>query len=158
MSAVLEAPYDTLVPRLAALLEGDRDTIADLSNASALLMDALEGLNWAGFYLLREGVLVLGPFQGKPACIRIPLGRGVCGTAAERGETIVVPDVQQFPTHIACDGASRSEIVVPLHRPDGSLAGVLDVDSPRLGRFSSADRMGLEACARVIEAACDWRI
>ncbi len=158
MSAVLEAPYDTLLPRLAALLEGERNTIADLSNASALLMDALEGLNWAGFYLLREDVLVLGPFQGKPACIRIPLGRGVCGTAAERGETIVVPDVHQFPGHIACDGASRSEIVVPLHRPDGSLAGVLDVDSPRLGRFSPADRAGLEACARLIEAACDWRI
>ncbi|MCD7760946.1 MAG: GAF domain-containing protein [Clostridiales bacterium] len=158
MSAVLEAPYDTLVPRLAALLEGERDTVANLSNSSALLMDALEGLNWAGFYLLREGVLVLGPFQGKPACIRIPLGRGVCGTAAEQGETIVVPDVHQFPTHIACDGASRSEIVVPLHRPDGRLAGVLDVDSPRLERFSPADRAGLESCARLIEAACDWRI
>ncbi len=158
MSAVLESPYDTLVPQLAAMLEGERDTIANLSNASALLMDALDGLNWAGFYLLREGVLVLGPFQGKPACLRIPLGRGVCGTAAEQEETIVVPDVHQFPTHIACDGASRSEIVVPLHRSDGSLAGVLDVDSPHLDRFSPADRVGLEACARLIEDACDWRI
>ncbi|MCD8382268.1 MAG: GAF domain-containing protein [Clostridiales bacterium] len=157
-SPLLEPPYDALVPQLAALLEGERDTVANLSNASALLMDALEGLNWAGFYLLREGVLVLGPFQGKPACIRIPLNRGVCGAAVERGETLVVPDVHQFPTHIACDGASRSEIVVPLRRPDGCLVGVLDVDSPLPDRFSPADRAGLEQCARLIEAACDWRI
>ncbi|MCC8182967.1 MAG: GAF domain-containing protein [Clostridiales bacterium] len=160
MSAVssFEPPYDTLLPQLAALLERERDTVANLSNASALLMDALEGLNWAGFYLLREGMLVLGPFQGRPACIRISLGCGVCGTAAERGETVVVPDVHQFSGHIACDGASRSEVAVPLYRPDGGLAGVLDVDSPRLNRFSTADRAGLEACARLIEAACDWRI
>lgn len=143
--------------QLAALVEGERDTIANLANASAAIMQAMENVNWAGFYLLRGQELVLGPFQGKPACIRIPLGKGVCGTAALRNETIRVPDVHAFPGHIACDSASRSELVIPL-RHDGAVVGVLDLDSPLPGRFSEADRTALEDCARVLEAACDWRV
>ena len=146
-----------LISQLEALLEGEADTIANLANASAALMESLEGLNWAGFYLLRGRELVLGPFQGKPACIRIPLGRGVCGTAAERDETQRVEDVHAFPGHIACDSASRSELVVPLHH-DGKVVGVLDLDSPRLGRFSPEDQALLEACARVIERSCSWKV
>lgn len=142
--------------QLAALVEGERDTIANLANASAAIMQAMEDVNWAGFYLLRGQELVLGPFQGKPACIRIPLGKGVCGTAALRNETIRVPDVHAFPGHIACDSASRSELVIPL-RYDGAVVGVLDLDSPLPGRFSEADQTALESCARVLEAACDWR-
>ena len=129
--------------------------VSALGNLSALIMQSMEGLNWAGFYLMREGRLSVGPFQGKPACIHIPLGKGVCGTAAARDETIVVPDVHAFPGHIACDGASRSEIVVPIHA-GGQVAGVLDVDSPREGRFSEADRAALEALAAEIEAGVQW--
>lgn len=146
-----------LISQLEALLEGEEDTIANLANASAALMESLEGLNWAGFYLLRGQELVLGPFQGKPACIRIPLGRGVCGTAAERDQTQRVEDVHAFPGHIACDSASRSELVVPLHH-DGKVVGVLDLDSPRLDRFSPEDEALLEACARVIERSCNWQV
>ena len=146
-----------LISQLEALLEGEEDTIANLANASAALMESLEGLNWAGFYLLRGRELVLGPFQGKPACIRIPPGRGVCGTAAERDQTQRVEDVHSFPGHIACDSASRSELVVPLHH-DGKVVGVLDLDSPRPGRFSPADQALLEACARVIERSCNWQV
>lgn len=142
--------YAALARSLAALTASVPHRTANLANAAALLYASLEDVNWAGFYLLENGVLVLGPFQGRPACIEIPLGRGVCGTAAARGETLVVPDVRAFPGHIACDGASRSEIVVPLRRA-GALAGVLDVDSPRCARFSEADRAGLEAFARVLE-------
>ena len=127
------------------------DGISNLANASALLFHTLEGLNWAGFYLYKNGVLLLGPFQGKTACTKIPMGKGVCGTAAERGETIVVPDVHAFPGHIACDGDSNSEIVIPLYLR-GSLYGVLDIDSPLLDRFSEADREGLELFARTLEA------
>lgn len=135
-----------LLAELRALLDGEPDPIARAANTAALLWHRLPGLNWAGFYLLQGSTLVLGPFQGKPACTRIPLGRGVCGTAAERRETVIVPDVHDFPGHIACDAASRSEIVVPLLR-DGTLLGVLDLDSPQLARFGEADRAGLEAVA-----------
>lgn len=141
--------YRTLADALAALLEGETDWIANLANASALLYDSLPDLNWAGFYLLKDGGLVVGPFQGKPACVRIALGKGVCGTAAERRETIIVPNVHEFPGHIACDSASNSEIVVPMLRSD-RLIGVLDVDSPQLGRFDEQDRDGLERCVAIL--------
>ncbi|MBQ1254878.1 MAG: GAF domain-containing protein [Clostridia bacterium] len=143
--------YSLLNKQLLSLTEGVEDGISNLANASALLFHTLEGLNWAGFYLYKNGVLLLGPFQGKTACTKIPMGKGVCGTVAERGETIVVPDVHAFPGHIACDGDSNSEIVIPLYLR-GSLYGVLDIDSPLLDRFSEADREGLELFARTLEA------
>ena len=142
--------YSLMNKQLLSLTEGVEDGISNLANASALLFHTLEGLNWAGFYLYKNGVLLLGPFQGKTACTKIPMGKGVCGTAAERGETIVVPDVHAFPGHIACDGDSNSEIVIPLYIK-GSLYGVLDIDSPLLDRFSEADREGLELFARALE-------
>lgn len=142
--------YSLMNKQLLSLTEGVEDGISNLANASALLFHTLEGLNWAGFYLYKNGVLLLGPFQGKTACTKIPMGKGVCGTAAERGETIVVPDVHAFPGHIACDGDSNSEIVIPLYLR-GSLYGVLDIDSPLLDRFSEADREGLELFARTLE-------
>jgi L-methionine (R)-S-oxide reductase len=140
------ADYARLRDELAALLAGERDLIANAANTSALIFDAVPDLNWAGFYFLKGGELVVGPFQGKPACVRIALGRGVCGTAAARRRTLLVPDVHEFPGHIACDTASRSEIVVPLIAAD-ELLGVLDVDSPRPGRFDAADARGLESLA-----------
>ena len=142
--------YSLMNKQLLSLTQGVEDGISNLANASALLFHTLEGLNWAGFYLYKNGVLLLGPFQGKTACTKIPMGKGVCGTAAERGETIVVPDVHAFPGHIACDGDSNSEIVIPLYLR-GSLYGVLDIDSPLLDRFSKADREGLELFARTLE-------
>lgn len=148
--------YPLLCEQLRSLAESERHWLPLLSNASALLYDALPDLNWAGFYLIEGGSLLLGPFQGKIACIRIPLGKGVCGTAAERDETQLVPDVHAFPGHIACDCASNAEIVVPLHR-GGTVIGVLDIDSPQLGRFTEADRAGLEAFARVLEETAEWR-
>ena len=148
--------YPLLCEQLRSLGESERHWLPLLSNASALLYEALPELNWAGFYLIEGGSLLLGPFQGKIACIRIPLGKGVCGTAAERDETQLVPDVHAFPGHIACDGASNAEIVVPLHR-GGAVIGVLDIDSPVLGRFTEADRAGLEAFARVLEETAEWR-
>ena len=141
--------YRDLAKSLESLLEGETDPIANLANASGLLSEALEGINWCGFYLLRAGELVLGPFQGKPACVRIALGQGVCGTAAAKRQTLVVPDVEAFPGHIACDAASRSEIVVPMYTPDGALIGVWDVDSPVPARFDDDDRAGMEALVRV---------
>jgi L-methionine (R)-S-oxide reductase len=135
--------YAELASTLHALIDGESDWIANLANASALLYQSLPDLNWAGFYLLKEGELVVGPFQGKPACVRIAIGKGVCGTAAARRETIIVPNVHEFPGHIACDSASNSEIVVPMIRHD-SLIGVLDLDSPKTERFDAADREGLE--------------
>ena len=147
--------YRDLAASLASLLEGETDALANLSNASGLLSGALERINWCGFYLLRGGELVLGPFQGKPACVRIPLGQGVCGTAAARRETLVVPDVQAFPGHIACDAASRSEIVVPIISA-GELRGVLDVDAPVTGRFDGEDRAGLEEFVRVLAPRIAW--
>ena len=147
--------YELLAGQLAALLEGERDLVANAANFSALLYHTLPGLNWAGFYLHREeGVLVLGPFQGRPACVRIELGRGVCGTAAESRRTVVVRDVHEFPGHIACDSASNSEIVVPLLSA-GRLVGVLDLDSPALARFDAEDKEGLERLAEIFLAATD---
>ena len=144
-----EQLYASLAADLAALTAGERDLIANLANAAALLYHSLPDVNWAGFYLLRDGELVVGPFQGKPACVRIALGRGVCGTAAERRATVIVDDVHAFPGHIACDAASNSEIVVPLLK-DGALLGVLDVDSPSRQRFDAADREGLERMAAIL--------
>ena len=142
--------YGELTARLRALTEGVPHRVANLANASALLYEALADINWAGFYLLEGQTLVLGPFQGKPACIEIPLGRGVCGTAAAQDRTQLVYDVHRFPGHIACDSASNSEIVVPL-RKAGAVVGVLDIDSPSVGRFTGEDQAGLEAFAAVIE-------
>ena len=147
--------YRDLVSSLGALLEGETDPLANLANASALLSAALDGINWCGFYLLRGGELVLGPFQGKPACVRIAMGKGVCGTAAESRQTLVVPDVQVFPGHIACDEASRSEIVVPI-LVGGVLAGVLDVDAPEKSRFDEDDRAGLEAFVAALVPGIRW--
>jgi GAF domain-containing protein len=135
--------YESLSSTLKALLAAESDFIANLANASALLFSHLPNINWAGFYLLKGDELVLGPFQGKLACTRIKLGRGVCGTSASKRETLVVPDVDAFPGHIACDSASRSEIVVPL-MSRGELWGVLDIDSPVKERFTEADRVGIE--------------
>ena len=142
--------YQTLCAQLAALTDGIPYRIANLSNASALLWEYLENINWAGFYIMEDGKLVLGPFQGKTACIVIPVGKGVCGTAVAEDATQLVADVHQFPGHIACDSASNSEIVIPIH-VDGKIFGVLDIDSPQFGRFTEADREGLEAFARILE-------
>ena len=141
--------YEALCMKLTGLLDSVPHRIANLANASALIYESLEDLNWAGFYLLEGETLVLGPFQGKPACIEIPLGRGVCGTAAQTGQTQLVPDVHLFPGHIACDSASNSEIVVPL-RVDGKVVGVLDLDSPWPGRFTVEDQAGLEAVGSIV--------
>jgi len=146
--------YAELAQALAGLLTGERDLIANAANTAALLFGALPSINWAGFYLARGRELIVGPFQGRPACVRIAFGSGVCGRAAADCQTIVVPDVHAFPGHIACDGASRSEIVVPLMR-DGKLVGVLDVDSPELARFDETDRAGLERIAAIFLAASD---
>ncbi|WP_172371123.1 GAF domain-containing protein [Sporosarcina jiandibaonis] len=135
--------YTQLSNQLDALLSGESNLYANLSNASALLNQFFDRINWVGFYLMEDGELVLGPFQGLPACVRITVGKGVCGTSVERRESIVVPDVHAFPGHIVCDAASRSEIVVPIIKDDVVL-GVLDIDSPELNRFSEADRVGLE--------------
>lgn len=142
--------YSMLTDKLTALIGNVPYRISNLANASALLYDSLEDINWAGFYLMEGGRLVLGPFQGKPACIEIDVGRGVCGTAAWQNKTQLVYDVHEFPGYIACDCASNSEIVVPL-RGDGRVVGVLDIDSPLIGRFTEADREGLESFARIIE-------
>ena len=142
--------YKELCEDVRAYTEGIPHLIANLANASALLWQRLSDINWAGFYLMENGILVLGPFQGKPACIEIEVGKGVCGTAVERNETVLVPDVHEFPGHIPCDGASRSEIVVPI-RKDGKVFGVLDIDSPEPGRFTGEDQTGLEAFVRVLE-------
>ena len=144
--------YKLLISQLESLAEDERHWVPLLSNASALLFDALEDVNWTGFYLMREGRLVLGPFQGKVACIHIPVGRGVCGTAAREDRTQRVPDVHAFAGHIACDSASNSEIVIPLHDKDGRVAGVLDIDSPRLDRFSESDQASLEALVKTLES------
>ncbi|WP_404322479.1 GAF domain-containing protein [Cytobacillus firmus] len=144
-----EENYQLLIKQLSALLEGETNSIANLSNAAALLNQFLERTNWVGFYLMEEGELVLGPFQGLPACVRIPLGKGVCGTAAKQLETVRVEDVHQFPGHIACDAASQSEIVIPLIK-DGKLLGVLDIDSPEKNRFDELDQKYLEQFSEVL--------
>lgn len=146
--------YAHLAAQAKALLEGERDAGANSANLAALLFHSLPDLNWAGFYWLKDGGLVLGPFQGKPACVRIALGRGVCGTAAAERRTVVVTDVHAFPGHIACDSASASEIVVPVFKA-GRLLGVLDLDSPRPARFDEEDARGLEALARLFAEATD---
>ena len=142
--------YDTLAAQLAALTEDVPYEIANLSNASAPLWENLPDINWAGFYKMVDGALVLYPFQGKPACIRIPVGRGVCGTAVAEDRVQLVYDVHQFPGHIACDCASNSEIVVPIH-VNGEIWGVLDIDSPSIGRFTEEDRIGLEKFVATLE-------
>jgi L-methionine (R)-S-oxide reductase len=141
--------YDDLAGQIDGLLPGESDVTANLANAAAAIYHTLPALNWAGLYLLRGPELVLGPFQGKPACVRIPMGKGVCGTAAEQRRSVLVPDVHEFPGHIACDSASRSELVVPLIRGE-TLIGVLDLDSPRLARFDALDQAGCEALVTVI--------
>ncbi|MEF0939653.1 GAF domain-containing protein [Rhizobium sp. BR 362] len=148
--------YRELAAQLQALLDGETDPIANAANTSALIYQMLPDLNWAGFYFLQsDDELVLGPFQGKPACVRIAVGRGVCGTAVEEEQSILVEDVHAFPGHIACDAASRSELVVPLFR-DGHVFGVIDLDSPLAGRFDTDDQAGIEALAAIYAAACDW--
>lgn len=145
--------YEKMNGRLSYLLGKETDPIANLANASAVLMESLPRLNWAGFYLFKGEELVLGPFQGKPACVRIKPERGVCGAAFTRNKTVRVPDVHAFPGHIACDSASNSEIVIPLRMPDGTSFGVMDLDSPDLERFTEEDQVGLEEAARIIERA-----
>jgi len=142
--------YDLIAAQLSALTDGVPYEVANLANASALLWQELPDINWAGFYKMTDGALVLGPFQGKPACIRIPVGRGVCGTAVAQDKTQLVYNVHDFPGHIACDSASNSEIVVPIH-VNGEIWGVLDIDSPFVGRFTETDREGLEAFVGVLE-------
>ena len=143
------AQYEELAAQARSLLAGETDRIANAANFSSLVFNSLEGLNWAGFYFFDGVELVVGPFQGKPACVRIALGKGVCGTAAQTRTTQLVRDVHEFPGHIACDSASQSEVVVPLLAADGSLIGVWDVDSPLLARFDDEDARGMEALCRV---------
>ena len=145
--------YRELAGQLEALLAGESDVVANAANTSALLYQMMPDLNWAGFYMMREGELVLGPFQGKPACVRIPVGRGVCGAAVERRASVLVEDVHAFPGHIACDSASRSELVVPLIGREGVI-GVIDLDSPSPARFDVADQAGIERIAAIWLAAC----
>jgi GAF domain-containing protein len=154
-----ERPGDTgdLLALIDGVLAGERDPWANAANAAALVYERLPDLNWAGFYFLRGGGLVVGPFQGRVACVRIPLGQGVCGTAAERRSTLIVADVHRFPGHIACDAASNSEVVVPLVE-GARLIGVLDLDSPRFDRFTAADARLLESLVEKLVAACDWRL
>ena len=147
--------YDILLKQAGELLESEPWAVSALSNLSSLIMVSLENLNWAGFYLVRNGVLTVGPFQGKPACIHIQSGKGVCGTALQKDETILVPDVHEFPGHIACDSASNSEIVVPIHS-NGRVVAVLDIDSPLKNRFSVADKAGLEKLAQLLEEKLVW--
>ncbi len=147
--------YETLCRQAEEIIRADSWYVPAMSNLSALLADTLPGLNWAGFYLLRGGQLTVGPFQGKPACIHIPAGKGVCGTSLAQDRVINVPDVHAFPGHIACDSASRSEIVLPLHR-DGKPAAVLDIDSPVPERFTAADEEGLIKTAGIIERLISW--
>ena len=142
--------YTVLWEQLKALTQGVPHWIANLANASALLWQELPHLNWAGFYIMEDGRLVLGPFQGKPACIEIPVGKGVCGTAVAERKTQLVADVHQFPGHIACDCASNSEIVIPIYN-NGEIWGVLDIDSPLFGRFTEEDRKGLETFVNILE-------
>ncbi len=142
--------YKLMSEQLRSLSEASSHYMPMLSNASAILYDGMDDLNWAGFYLMNEGALLLGPFQGKVACVRIEIGRGVCGTAVAEDKTQLVKNVHEFPGHIACDSASNSEIVVPIHS-GGKIVGVLDIDSPSLGRFDEEDRIGLEGFVKVLE-------
>ncbi len=148
-TGTLDEQYTSISKQLDALLAGEADQIANLSNAAALLNTFLTDINWVGFYLMKDGELVLGPFQGLPACVRIPVGRGVCGTAVAEKKTMLVADVHAFPGHIACDAASNSEIVIPLQK-DNEVIGVLDIDSPLKNRFSAEDQAGLEQFVAVL--------
>lgn len=145
----LSEKYETLTKQLDALLSDEPNLYANLSNASALLNQFFDRINWIGFYLMEDGELVLGPFQGLPACVRIQVGKGVCGTAVEQKNSIIVPDVEKFPGHIVCDAASRSEIVIPIIK-ENEVIGVLDIDSPEVNRFSDEDRIGLEKVVQVL--------
>lgn len=147
--------YRLMAEQIGALAGACGDFVPLLSNASAVLYQGMERVNWAGFYLMDRGSLLLGPFQGKPACVRIEMGRGVCGTAASEDRVLRVADVHSFPGHIACDSASRSEIVLPLHS-GGRVVGVLDIDSPETGRFSAEDEAGLDLVVRALEASADF--
>ncbi|SHO52728.1 GAF domain-containing protein [Anaerocolumna xylanovorans] len=147
--------YALLNSQLKALLDNEPDVIAGLSNASALLMGALKDINWSGFYLMKRGELLLGPFQGKTACVHIAVGRGVCGSAVLKDEVQLVTDVHEFPGHIACDSASRSEIVIPIHY-NGTITGVLDIDSPLTCRFDLNDKEGLMEFVTILEELLDW--
>ena len=142
--------YETVCAQLSALIDGVPYEVANLANASALLWQEMPGINWVGFYKMVDGALVLGPFQGKPACIRIPVGRGVCGTAVAEDQVQLVYNVHEFPGHIACDCASNSEIVLPIH-VNGEIWGVLDIDSPYIGRFTEADSAGLQKVITILE-------
>lgn len=150
-----ETDFNMLAKQATEIIREEPWYAAALSNISALIKESMADLNWAGFYLVRGEMLTVGPFQGKPACIRIPLGKGVCGTAMAKDETVVVPDVHRFPGHIACDSASQSEIVVPIHAK-GKVIGVLDIDSPLLSRFSEEEKEALEALVRTIEEGVRW--
>lgn len=147
--------YETMLTQLTGLLEGEKDWLANLSNTASHLFHSLPDINWAGFYLLKGGELVLGPFMGKPACVRISVGKGVCGTAVKEGRTLPVKDVRAFPGHIACDADSRSEIVIPLF-VCGQIIGVLDIDSPKLARFDKEDVANLEKYAGILLKNTDW--
>lgn len=147
--------YALMAKQIEAIAEIDRDFIPVLSNAAAILNEGLDRLNWAGFYLMDQGSLLVGPFQGKPACVRIEVGRGVCGTAVQQGRALRVEDVHAFPGHIACDSASRSEIVLPI-RSGGKIVGVLDIDSPETGRFQESDEAGLQEVVKTLEAVTDF--
>jgi GAF domain-containing protein len=147
--------YDHLAAQLSSLLAGERDLIANVANFSSLVFHSLPDLNWVGFYFVKDGELVLGPFQGRPACVRIAMGQGVCGTSAAKRETTIVPNVHEFPGHIACDSASNSEIVLPLLKGE-NLIGVLDLDSPIIARFDEEDAIGLSRLVSVLVASSDW--
>lgn len=152
----MEIDYPLLLKQARALMEGVSHPVPNLANLSALLWQSLPDINWAGFYLAAGDQLVLGPFQGKPACVYIPWGKGVCGTAAQQKETLLVPEVHAFPGHIACDSASRSEVVAPM-LSGGRVVGVLDIDSPIPGRFTEEDAHGLTQLAVLAAESCDWR-
>ena len=151
----MKTNFERMIKQAEALIETDRYYVPVLANISALIWETLDRINWAGFYIVRNGRLVLGPFQGKTACIHIEKGRGVCGTSWEKDEPVLVPDVHQFPGHIACDSASRSEIVIPIHR-GGRVAAVLDIDSPEEGRFLQEDLEGLCGLTKLLEDSIEW--
>ncbi|MEB7777450.1 GAF domain-containing protein [Staphylococcus equorum] len=150
MTEVKETNYDLLQKQVASLIEDESNLIAILSNVSALLNDSLDQINWVGFYLIENNELILGPFQGHPACVHIAIGKGVCGTAVETNESQLVEDVNAFPGHIACDANSKSEIVVPIHK-DNQIIGVLDIDAPITNRFSNSDKIALEEIVKILE-------